>query len=91
MTVWNVLRGQPIRLRERIGHLHYFDAETAIATLEECGYRIRARSYTAGSLDLPAATRLRGLARLPRRMLSRINQDVAARLLGGFSLLVLAE
>ena len=91
MSVLNVLRGQPLRLRKQVGHLHYFDAPTALATLEDCGYRISSYRYTAGSLDLERTTWRSRLARIPRQTLRRLSPRVAAQLLGGFSLLVLAE
>ena len=41
-------------------------------------------------LDLPVHSTLARLARLPRRALRAVSPDAAARILGGFSLLVLA-
>lgn len=87
-----VLRGKPIMdMRRFLGHLHYFTKDTALASLEECGYTIVDHTYTAGGLDLAAGGFKRRLARVPRRLLFAASPDLAARLMGGFSLLVLAR
>ena len=92
ISVQSVLRpSRLLREREQVGHLHYFTRETALATLEDLGYRILDWTYTAGSLELPNRGALANLARLPRKLLFWMNRDLAARLLGGFSLLVLTE
>ena len=87
-----LLRRRPLRiLRERYGHLHYFTRDTALAALEQCGYEIVDHAYTRPSLELEAFSIRQRLMRLPRRLLFALNRDLAARLLGGFSLLVLAR
>lgn len=92
LSCQSVLRAAPIlEARRRVGHLHYFMKETALATVRESGYDVVAIEYTKGSLELPPATWQARLARLPRRAWFSISADVAARALGGFSLLVLAE
>ena len=92
LSVQSVLRGTPItRLRASVGHIHYFTKETALATLRDTGYEIIDWRYTRGTLDLPAHSWKAGLARLPRAWLHALSPDWAARLLGGFSLLVLAK
>jgi cyclopropane fatty-acyl-phospholipid synthase-like methyltransferase len=92
LSAQSVLRGTPIiAVRRSLGHLHYFTKDTALASLEECGYTIVDHVYTAGGLDLAAGGWKRKLARLPRRLLFAASPDFAARLLGGFSLLVLAR
>ena len=76
--------------RKQFGHLHYFTKDTALATLTDCGYDIIDSVFTA-----VGAERGRGLksliAKWPRRILAALNQNLAARLLGGHSLLVLAR
>lgn len=92
LSVQGVWRGSPLfRVRENLGHLHYFTKDTALATLREAGLRVIDHRYTCGSLDLPAKRMAVRLMRAPRRLLAAANVDFAARLLGGFSLLVLAE
>jgi ubiquinone/menaquinone biosynthesis C-methylase UbiE len=76
--------------RESVGHIHYFTRETALATLEHCGLKIIDERFTDLAIDL-AETSAQKVAALPRRLLGAVNKRFAARLVGGFSLLVLAE
>lgn len=88
----SVARVRPLLLvRQKVGHIHYFLRETALATLADTGYRLIAERYTAGGVELQTGSSRTILLRLPRRVLSRVAPHVAARWLGGFSLLVLAE
>lgn len=91
MSAQWVLRGRPIlREREQGGHLHYFMKDTALSTLVDTGYEVVDWVYTAGAIDHPRSVKAK-LASLPRRVLASINQDFVARVLGGYSLLVLAR
>jgi cyclopropane fatty-acyl-phospholipid synthase-like methyltransferase len=92
LSVQSVLRAKPIvALRRDVGHLHSFFKQTAIATIEDCGCRIIDWRYTASRLELPNQAFSSRLMKMPRRLMFSVNQDVAVRLLGGYSLLVLAE
>jgi SAM-dependent methyltransferase len=92
LSVQSLLRVRPIlRDRAKLGHLHYFTKETALATLESAGYEAMKWVYTAGSLDLPSRSFLQSLAHGPRRAAFAISPDWTVRVLGGFSLLVLAR
>ena len=54
LSVQSVLRGTPIlKVRQSIGHIHYFTKETALATLKDTGYEVLDYFYTSGSLELP--------------------------------------
>jgi hypothetical protein len=74
-----------------VGHIHYFTKETALATLSDCGYKVIDYFYTSGSNDLSGNGLRSKLIKIPRKVLYSINKDIAVRLLGGFSLLVLAK
>jgi hypothetical protein len=89
MSVQSVLRCHPIlESRRRLGHLHYFMKETALAALADTGYTVIEWTYTPVGVT---ATRFKArLARLPRRLMSLVHRGLAVRLLGGHSLLVLA-
>lgn len=92
MTVSSAFRRHLITdARESVGHIHVFNRDTARATLGETGFQIVDEEYTAGSLDLPAKTLKSRLASIPRRAVRLIDPDLAANLLGGFSLLLLAQ
>ena len=47
--------------------------------------------YTSGSLDLPNRGWKANLLKIPRRLTFHANKDLAVRILGGFSLMVLAR
>lgn len=79
-----------IKRREMYAHIHYFSKETALRTLEEAGYEILDYFYTPRSIEFGASPG-QMLLKLPRRLLFSVHRDFAARLLGGFSLLVLAQ
>ncbi len=92
LSVQSILRSHRIlHARKNGGHLHYFTKETALATLQDTGYSIIDYFYTPGSLGLPHRGWKANLLRIPRRALFSVHEDFAARLLGGFSLLVLCE
>ncbi|MEM9364720.1 MAG: methyltransferase domain-containing protein [Planctomycetota bacterium] len=78
-------------VREEVGHIHYFTEETAIASVREAGYRVVDCFLTAGAIELSGGGLKRRVASLPRRALAAINPSYAAKLLGGFSLMVLAK
>jgi hypothetical protein len=92
ISVQTVLRSSPIlKGRQSVGHIHYFTKETALATLADTGYEILDYFYTAGSIDLPAKSFKSLLARLPRKILYKLNKDTVVRVLGGYSLMVLTK
>ena len=92
LSAQSVLRAWPVlELRRNVGHIHYFFKQTALATLEDSGYTIIDHCYTASRLELPNQALSSRIMRLPRRMMFAVNADFAVRLLGGYSLLVLAR
>jgi hypothetical protein len=91
VSVLSIFRSSMMTARTRLGHLHYFSRETALATLQDCGYEILDWSYTTGFVDLPSKSLSASLARLPRRAVHALSADLNAKLLGGSSLLVLAK
>jgi cyclopropane fatty-acyl-phospholipid synthase-like methyltransferase len=92
LSVQSVFRVSPImRQRVGVGHIHYFFKDTAIAMLEDCGYTIVDCRYTASRLELPNQAFSSRLMRWPRRLLYALSPDIAARVVGGYSLLVLAK
>lgn len=92
LSVQSVLRSRPImNLRADVGHIHYFYKETALAALKDCGYKIIDHHYTASRLELPDQALSSRIMAFPRRLAYAMSQDLAVRVLGGYSLLVLAE
>jgi cyclopropane fatty-acyl-phospholipid synthase-like methyltransferase len=91
MNVQMVLRGEPIqRVREQVGHIHYFSKDTALATLNDTGYRVVDWFYTPSAIDLAKTMKSR-IAKIPRQLAARISPEFTARVLGGYSLLVYAS
>lgn len=94
LSLLTVLRPRRLmQTREGVGHIHMFTAEMALAVLKDTGYEVMDSFFTAGGLELEKnQSRLRTvLANLPRRVFGKINPRFAARILGGYSLLVLAK
>ncbi len=89
----SVIRNTFIRGRHSLGHLHYFTAESALATLKDTGHEIVDFFYTDGALSLfeQHPSFKRAVANVPRRLLSKVSVPLTARILGGYSLLVLTK
>lgn len=89
----SVFRGTFPSGLKSIGHLHYFSQESALEILSHSGYRIVDSLLTPGAIELaklhPSIRKT--LANIPRRLVSTFSDRWACRLLGGYSLLVLAE
>jgi SAM-dependent methyltransferase len=91
LSVQSVLRTSPIMSgRKMVGHLHYFMKDIVICALQETGYSIIDWVYTPVSIERPRSFRQTAMA-LPRRLLFKVSPDITVRILGGYSLMVLAE
>jgi hypothetical protein len=92
ISAQRVLRSGPILgARRNLGHLHYFTKDTALATLRDTGYEILADFYTSGALDLAPNTLKSLLTKIPRRLFFKLHKDLTVRVLGAYSLMVLAR
>ena len=92
LSVQSVLRNHGLsHVRQTYGHLHYFTKEIALQMLTDVGYEVINYRYTARALEIPSKQIKRNLMRLPRKILSAVDKDLAARILGGWSLLALAK
>jgi ubiquinone/menaquinone biosynthesis C-methylase UbiE len=92
LTVQALLFGNSMmKGREQSGHIHYFYKDTAVATLEDTGHHIVDWFYTAGAIEVPGDSLKRKIAAVPRRLAYGVSQDWAARVLGGFSMMVLCD
>lgn len=88
LSVQTLLRAEPIiRTRRAAGHIHYFTKEIALALLEDVGYETVDYFYT----ELPSKSIVRRLVKPVRRLGFRMNKDIAVRILGGYSLMILAK
>ena len=92
LSVQSVFREQALlHARKSVGHLHYFTKQTAIETVKYAGYDIIDCNLTALTLELPDRGLRANLMNVPRWLVSRLSPDLASRLLGGWSLMVLAR
>ncbi len=91
ININSILQDQIMVGRRTVGHINYYTKETALATLEDTGYKIMDYFYTADSLELPRKTMKSKLAKYPRKFMFNINSDLTVKLFGGFSLMVLAK
>ena len=91
MSIIGLLRNMPIKDRKRIGHLHYFMKDTALATLQDCDQEIVDYFYTPGSIEAGSPTLKTKAINILRKVLFSFNQDFAVKLLSGYSLIVLTK
>jgi 2-polyprenyl-3-methyl-5-hydroxy-6-metoxy-1,4-benzoquinol methylase len=91
INVVSLFRNSMIKQRKKVGHIHYFTADTFVAALRDAGYHIMDSYFTPFSIEIPSATLTGKLAKLPRMLLYKTNPRLMATLLGGCSFIVLAE
>ena len=88
----SIMRNKMIDARKSVGHIHYYSKDTALASIADSGQEIIDYFYTAGAMKLGEKKKLRtNLMNIPRQMLYALNEDLTVKLLGGYSLLVLAK
>jgi len=91
LSVQALLRRDGLMMRRRTyGHLHYFTRDLVLQSLAGEGYDVVDWFYAPFGTDFPMGAKGR-IIRWPRMLFSAISEDLAARLLGGFSLFVLAR
>lgn len=93
MSVMSVMRMSPIlNARAKVGHLHYFCKETALATLADSGYQVLDHFYTSGPMNRPPrimTDKLRLTECIKKRIFASYPNEWV-RMLGG-SMMVLAK
>lgn len=81
--------------RARYGHIHYFNKDICLAVLEDLDFEIIDHFYAPSAIDLSSTSTsistLSRLAKFPRILLSKFSTDFTAKLLGGYSLFILAR
>jgi SAM-dependent methyltransferase len=76
---------------DTVGHLHLFTIEAALRALQHSGHQVVDWILTDGAISIPSKT-LRGrIANLIRIPLSKLSTKLTSRILGGYSMLVLAK
>lgn len=79
-----------LRRRDDHAHLHYFTNETALRTLTDVGYQVVDYFYTPRCIELGEKF-VQRIVRIPRKVCFALSPDLTVRVLGGYSLMVLAE
>lgn len=81
--------------RRDFGHLHFYNEELCLQQLKDAGYEILDVMFAGSSIDLASVSQsisaISKLVRIPRIILSWISVRWTARILGGYSLIVLAK
>ena len=85
----SVLRGRMIEARKSVGHIHYFTKDTALATLKDSGLEIIDHFYTDRT-SFPKSIKSK-ISKIFRKTMFPLAPDFTVKLLGGYSLLVLAK
>jgi hypothetical protein len=90
-TMETTLRPRLLRKwRDELGHLHYFNKDTAILALEDCGYQVVDWFYTPWLFEIRRPGVGRTMRRWALKSLCAINTDLGVRTLDGHSMLVSA-
>ncbi len=85
-----IRRNGLLRRRDEFAHLHYFTKETALRTLTDVGYELVDYFFTSHCIELGDGL-VQKLARGPRKLCFAMAPDLTVRILGGYSLPVLAR
>ncbi|MBK9577077.1 MAG: class I SAM-dependent methyltransferase [Fibrobacterota bacterium] len=97
LAVQTVVRPKALVQRRReLGHIHMFTRETALELLRENGWEIIDERYTPSALQLPIPPDARyqfqnHVLRIPRRISFFFAPHLTTRILGGWSILILAK
>lgn len=92
LSASSVLREEPLlRVREKVGHIHYFTKNLALSLMQESGFQVLDWFYTGAALALPHKGLGGYLKKVPRWLIYHLHREVGVRLLGGDTLMVLAK
>ena len=92
LSAQTVVREQPIlNVRRKVGHIHYFTKSIALSLIQECGFRVIDWRYSGAAFNGPRRTRKTRAAMSARWLAQQLSRDWAVRMLGGETLVVLAE
>lgn len=93
LSAASVFREAPLLyVRNKVGHIHYFTKQLALSLLRESGYKIIDASYTQAAFTAPIRSWKTLVVRPLRRVMQiLLGKDRVVRLLGGETLMVLAQ
>jgi len=91
LSVQSLLRPNGLLgVRKAYGHLHYFTKDVALEMFKDAGYEVLNYFYAPRSIGL-ANNMVKKLFIPPRVLFYSLRKDLAVRILGGYSLMVLAQ
>jgi hypothetical protein len=76
---------------ESVGHIHLFTIETALKAVEYSGHRVLDWTLTEGGLAKANKELRTRAANIIRASLGKLAPRFVARLVGGYSILILAD
>lgn len=92
LSAQGIVRNAPlINARRKLGHIHSYTKDLALETIKDCGYNVIDFAYTGASFNMPNRSLMTRIAHFPRWLLRKFDEDLAVRILGGETLIVLAE
>jgi len=91
LSVSKLMRNKLSEARKHSGHLHYFNKETALATLTDLGYQILDYDFTLGFIELKKSTFRKKAIQFFLKFFYKINKKLAISIFGGASLIVLTK
>jgi SAM-dependent methyltransferase len=96
LSVQTVLLARPLmESRESVGHIHYFTKELALQMLRDAAYEVLDHfftpSYMARAARAKSTTKRTQIADALRRLFFPLREDLTVRILGEYSLMVLAK
>lgn len=91
LTCLSLLRNGLIPHRRALGHVHYFNKDTALALLADTGYEIVTSRYLPAVVDFAARDPKSRVLTALQRGGFRVAPDLSVLLLGGYSLLIAAR
>lgn len=91
LSVFSLLIDTPMANRRSAGHIHYFTKSTALALLSDTGYKVLDCFHPSGGHWLPSKGWRSHLISPFRAAGNRIAPGLSAILLGGSSIIVLAQ
>ena len=92
LSALSILRESPLlHVRRKVGHIHYFTKGIALELLDECGFKVIDYHYTEAAITSPQRDFKSRLFGQFRRLIYFLNKDIGVRLLGGETLMVLAQ
>lgn len=92
ISIYRLLKKGLIKSRNAVGHLHYFNKDTALATIKDTGQEVIDFFYTDGAIALQKHSTVKSkIANISRKLIFPLKPDLTVKVFGGYSLLVLAR